>query len=206
MEKPDKRTSIILAAEQLFCEFGYEGTSTRQIAKEAGANISMINYYYGSKEGVFVEIMSQRIENFKTELTVIDQYEISQIEKLYKVIEGYAGRILANISFHRMMHRELSLSQRPELYSKLKETMSGNLKVIDKIIYDGINDGSFRNVDVRMLIASIMGTITNVVSTPSKITDGSLLDINDPKDKEILTKRLIAHLKDMVTKYLTPDK
>ena len=206
MEKPDKRNNIINAAELLFSEFGYEGTSTRQIAKEAGANISMINYYFGSKEGVFIEIMNRRIENFKVELTIIDEYKISQIEKLFKVIEGYTRRILANISFHKMMHRELSLSQRPEMYNKLKDAMSGNLHVIDKIIYDGINDGSFRSVDVRMLIASIMGTITNVATMPSKITEGSILDINIPEDKEILTQRLITHLKEMATKYLTPDK
>ncbi|MDQ7949258.1 MAG: TetR family transcriptional regulator, partial [Pedobacter sp.] len=33
MEKADKRTEILRAAEQLFAEFGYEGTSTRQISK-----------------------------------------------------------------------------------------------------------------------------------------------------------------------------
>ncbi|MGY0039491.1 hypothetical protein [Pedobacter sp. NJ-S-72] len=41
---------------------------------------------------------------------------------------------------------------------------------------------------------------------PTKITQGSILDINIPKDKEILTDRLITHLKDLVTTYLTPQK
>ncbi|RZL05297.1 MAG: TetR/AcrR family transcriptional regulator, partial [Pedobacter sp.] len=48
-EKADKRVNILEAAEKLFSELGYEGASTRQIAKEAGANMSMINYYFGSK-------------------------------------------------------------------------------------------------------------------------------------------------------------
>ena len=42
MEKIDKRANILEAAERLFTELGYEGTSTRQIAKESGANMSMI--------------------------------------------------------------------------------------------------------------------------------------------------------------------
>jgi AcrR family transcriptional regulator len=206
MEKPDKRNSILTAAEELFSELGYEGTSTRQIAKEAGANMSMISYYFGSKEGVFLEIMNRRLENFKAELTVIDEYKISQMEKLFKVIEGYARRILSNISFHKMMHRELSLAQRPEMYCKLKDAMCGNLRVIEKIIHDGVTEGSFRSVDIRMLIATIMGTITNVAITPSKVTEGSVLDITIPKDREILTQRLITHLKDLVNTYLTPEK
>jgi AcrR family transcriptional regulator len=206
MEKPDKRSSILTAAEELFSELGYEGTSTRQIAKEAGANMSMINYYFGSKEGVFLEVMNKRLENFKTELTIINEYQISPMEKLFKVIEGYTIRILANISFHKMMHRELSLAQRPEMYCKLKDAMSGNLNVIEKIIHEGIAGGSFKPIDVRMLIATIMGTITNVATMPSKITEGSILDITIPKDREILTQRLIIHLSDLVNTYLTPKQ
>jgi AcrR family transcriptional regulator len=206
MEKPDKRSSILAAAETLFSELGYEGTSTRQIAKESGANMSMINYYFGSKEGVFLEIMNRRLENFKAELTIIDEYKISQMEKLFKVIEGYTKRILANISFHKMMHRELSLAQRPEMYCKVKDAMTGNLRVIEKIIQDGIAEGSFRQIDIRMLMGSLMGTITYVATMPSKITEGSVLDINIPKDREILTERLITHLKDLVITYLTPKQ
>ncbi|MCX2478467.1 TetR family transcriptional regulator [Pedobacter sp. MC2016-15] len=206
MEKPDKRSSILAAAETLFSELGYEGTSTRQIAKESGANMSMINYYFGSKEGVFLEIMNRRLENFKAELTIIDEYKISQMEKLFKVIEGYTKRILSNISFHKMMHRELSLAQRPEMYCKVKDAMTGNLRVIEKIIQDGIAEGSFRQVDIRMLMGSLMGTITYVATMPSKITEGSVLDINIPKDREILTERLITHLKDLVITYLTPKQ
>jgi len=206
MEKPDKKSSILAAAENLFSELGYEGTSTRQIAKAAGANMSMISYYFGSKEGVFLEIMNKRIESFAAELTSINQYPISPMEKLHKVIEGYTNKILSNISFHKMMHRELSLAQRPEMYCKLKDAMSGNLQVIEKIIHEGIAKGMFRPVDVRMLIATIMGTITSVATMPSKITEGSVLDITIPKDREILTQRLITHLEDLVTTYLTPQK
>ncbi|CAM4188223.1 transcriptional regulator, TetR family [Pedobacter westerhofensis] len=206
MEKPDKRSSILAAAEVLFSELGYEGTSTRQIAKESGANMSMINYYFGSKEGVFLEIMNRRMENFKAELTIIDEYKISPMEKLFMVVEGYAQRILANCSFHKMMHRELSLAQRPEMYNKVKAAMTGNLMVIERIIHQGIADGSFRPIDIRMLMASLMGTITYVATMPSKITDGSVLDITIPKDREILTERLITHLKDLVITYLTPKQ
>jgi AcrR family transcriptional regulator len=206
MEKTDKRTSILNAAEKLFASQGFEGTSTRQIATEAGANMSMINYYFGSKEGVFMEIMSNRIQGFSLALTSIEAEDLNQLEKLMMVIEQYTRRVLDNIAFHKMMHRELSLSQRPEMYDKLKIAMSGNLMIIERIINDGISQGEFRSVDVRMVIASIMGTITNVVTSPSKVTAGSKLDIKILADREILTERLITHLKDLTKTYLTPQK
>lgn len=206
MEKPDKRTSILIAARKLFSELGYEGTSTRQIAKESGANMSMINYYFGSKEGVFIEVINDRIKGFKAELISINEDRILPLEKLIKVIEGYTKRILSDIPFHKMMHREISLAQRPEMCLKLKDAMSGNMQVIENIINNGVADETFRPVDTRMLIATIIGTISSVATMPSKITEGSILDITIPKDKEILTDRLIEHLKDLVTTYLTPQK
>lgn len=206
MIKSDKKNSILQAAEKLFAEHGYEGTSTRQIAKESGANMSMINYYFGSKEGVFTEIMSNRIKGFRLQLTSIEEEEITHADKLMLVIDQYTRRILMNIDFHKMMHRELSLSKRPEMYAQIREAISGNLNIIERIVNDGIEKGFFKPVDVRMLIASIMGTINNVATAPSKITAGAKLDINIPAEREILTERLITYLKDLITSYITPNK
>jgi len=206
IEKPDKKAAILAAAEQLFCELGFDGTSTRQIAKESGANMAMINYYFGSKEGVFQEIMEQRMKDFNTQLVTINEGKTTAFEKLTKVVESYAHRILSNIGFHRMMNRELLLSQRPDLFCKITGSMTSNLQVIENIINDGISNGSFRKVDSRMLIATIMGTISSLAISPSKITAGSKLDINIPADREILTERLLIHLKDLITTYLTPQK
>ena len=206
MEKADKRASILEAAEKLFSELGYEGASTRQIAKEAGANMAMINYYFGSKEGVFMEIMGQRVSDFKHQLKEINEMDATVMEKLLLVVERYASRILCNLTFHKMMQRELSLPQRPEMFSTIKSAMLENMLVIEGIITEGIERGTFRKVDVRMLIATVMGTISNVAISPSKITSGTSLDINVKKDRKLITERLITHLKDLVTIYLTPQK
>lgn len=205
-EKVDKRQAILDAAEKLFCETGYEGTSTRQIAKESGANMAMINYYFGSKEGVFVEIMNERIAGFASQLKIINEDKISALEKLHKLIEGYVNRIMNNTAFHKMMHRELSLTQRPEMYDKIKDAMSQNMELIDRIITGGIEDGSFKQVDVRMVIATIMGTVTNIVIAPHKILSCTSFDLNDPKDKKIIKERAITHLQDLTTVYLTSKK
>ena len=38
------------AAEELFAEKGFSGTSVRDIADAADVNVAMISYYFGSKE------------------------------------------------------------------------------------------------------------------------------------------------------------
>lgn len=204
MEKTDKKTDILNAALKLFSEFGFEGTSTRQIAKESGANMAMINYYFGSKEGVFLEIMEDKISGFKSQLDQINEEQIPAKEKLLKVVDRYATRIFSNIDFHKMMHRELSLTQRPEMFSQIRDAMTSNRLVIEKIIENGIADGSFRKIDVRMSIATIMGTISLIANQPSKVEDN--FDINDDKKREVLRKRMVSHLQDFIITNLAKSK
>lgn len=49
----ETRRRIIDAAIRLFGERGYEGASTRDIAKLAGVNAPALQYYFDNKEGVY---------------------------------------------------------------------------------------------------------------------------------------------------------
>lgn len=51
--EPDIKMRILLAAKKLFAQHGYDGTSVRQICEEAGANIALISYHFGGKDGVY---------------------------------------------------------------------------------------------------------------------------------------------------------
>jgi AcrR family transcriptional regulator len=49
-DKIDKKDHILDVAERVFSELGFDGASTRTISGEAGVNMAMLNYYFGSKE------------------------------------------------------------------------------------------------------------------------------------------------------------
>ncbi len=52
------REVLIETATRLFSIHGLEGTSTRDIAKDSGLNISLISYYFGGKEGLYKAVLS----------------------------------------------------------------------------------------------------------------------------------------------------
>lgn len=62
---------ILDAAEMLFAQLGYAGTSMREVADRAQVTQALVSYYFGSKHGLFAEtflrrgraISQQRIEN-----------------------------------------------------------------------------------------------------------------------------------------------
>lgn len=54
---------IIEVATDLFAKNGFDGTSTRDICKEAGVNISLISYYFGGKKELYEKIVEKIVSN-----------------------------------------------------------------------------------------------------------------------------------------------
>jgi AcrR family transcriptional regulator len=68
----DTHRRILQTALELFAAEGFEGTSTRTLAEKAGVNLPAIQYYFGSKEGLYravVEWITQQLESRIAPLT-----------------------------------------------------------------------------------------------------------------------------------------
>ncbi|KPF69045.1 hypothetical protein IP84_07680 [beta proteobacterium AAP99] len=51
--------AILEAATDLFARDGYTATSVRAIAQAANANLALVSYYFGSKEGLYLAVLRE---------------------------------------------------------------------------------------------------------------------------------------------------
>jgi AcrR family transcriptional regulator len=58
------REKLIQAARKCLLEIGHSATTVKEIAKSAGVNHGLVHHYFGSKENLFVEILSLEWEEF----------------------------------------------------------------------------------------------------------------------------------------------
>ena len=82
MHETDCRSKLIAASTPLFAEKGFNGVGVREIANAAGANLSMISYYFGGKEGLYAAVLSKQFATLKRviELKEIDSDPMNKFE------------------------------------------------------------------------------------------------------------------------------
>ncbi|MBW1988737.1 MAG: CerR family C-terminal domain-containing protein [Deltaproteobacteria bacterium] len=59
-DKPEAKERILDAAEKLFAEKGYRAVTVREITEAAGCNIASVNYHFGSKKGLYLQVFERR--------------------------------------------------------------------------------------------------------------------------------------------------
>ncbi|MBI3557769.1 MAG: TetR/AcrR family transcriptional regulator [Deltaproteobacteria bacterium] len=60
MKKPDRTRELLLdSAKRLFAQKGYDGTSVKELAADAGVNISLVSYHFKGKEGLYRTCLQQ---------------------------------------------------------------------------------------------------------------------------------------------------
>ncbi|MFF5523087.1 TetR/AcrR family transcriptional regulator [Streptomyces coeruleorubidus] len=69
---PPTRESIVSAARVLFLERGYRRTTVRAVAGAAGVDPALIAYHFGSKKGLFADVMQFQCANALTVDDVLD--------------------------------------------------------------------------------------------------------------------------------------
>lgn len=199
-----KRETIIESAIKLFSDKGFEGTSVRQIAADAGVNVAMINYYFESKEKLFESVVEHRTSFLKGIFAeLVNNKDLSPIEKIDIIIDQTIERKFSNSHFHHLLHRELSLDHRPQLRDAISNILLRNIDSVKTIIKNGIKDGAFQPVDIELTITTMLGTIHYLLTSDTMCRKilGKKEGFTAFENKQ-LKKRLSEHTKQLMRSHL----
>ena len=153
------RDNILRAATKVFARYGYEGGSVEKISKAAKSFDRMIYYYFGSKEGLFIEVLEatyQRMNDAESQLQLDVDTPVEALQEVIRFVVGYYRKnpdfvtLLNTENLHKGKH--ISKSMRAREYS------SPAIEVIRRVLESGQTQGVFRHDilarDVYLLIAA----------------------------------------------------
>jgi AcrR family transcriptional regulator len=202
----EKQIQIMEAAEGLFAEKGFDGTSVRDIAEEAGVNGAMISYYFGSKEKLMESLFQYRGQYITLHLeNMLQNRDMSSLQKAYGVIDSYMERIMKLQCFHKIMSREQMANVKGATTKLIHELKRRNQELIQQLISEGQKRGEFKkNIDVPLLMATLIGTTAHIVTTQHYYKKlNNLEGMSDEEFEKHIKKKLSNHLKSIFKAVLT---
>ena len=208
MEYTEKQIQIIDAAEKLFACQGFDGTSVRDIAQEAGINVAMISYYFGSKEKLMEALFEKRTVNARLRMeNLLNDKDMTALQKINLLIDEYVEKIMTQQEFHKIMMKELMLENNTITARLLHELKKRNLECIKTIIEDGQKTGGFKkNVDIVLMVCTMIGTATNLIASQKFYREVYDMEaLTDEEFQKYLKKKLSHHLKSMFKATLTHE-
>ena len=141
------------AAHKLFTQKGYNAVKTRDIAKEAGINLALLNYYFRSKEKLFEIITKENFEQFMQNISeIINDKKTGIWQKIDLLVTNYIDMLSKNpdMPFFVLSHSKQD-PQRMKIREKFMESYF--MKQVQK----AVKSGEISPVDPPNLMFNIMG-------------------------------------------------
>ena len=143
------RDSILHAAIKVFARDGYDGGRIEQISKAARSYDRMIYYYFGSKEGLFVEVLEEIYRRFNEAEAGLELDLDEPVAALKSVIHFVWTYYQAHPEFITLLNTE-NLHKGRHISRSLRATeySSPAVGLIDSVLASGVRKGVFRG-DLR---------------------------------------------------------
>lgn len=197
------RKKIINSAIVLFANKGFDSTSTREICKHAGVNLSLIPYYFENKEGLYINIIESIINYglafLKEDLDKVNNLssmDMDQKIELYRsILEKYVDFLYSeNVpsSFVVLMVKEqtVSHSKFSEIYSqKINILYSALRKTLASILGKKESDKS-----ITFEVSSIIGQILGYKLMDKATLDSLRQDFYTKEDNKRIVKIVLSYV------------
>lgn len=149
---------LLNAAKVCFLEVDYHQVSTRRIAEVAQVNVSMIRYYFGSKEGLYEEMIRHTLNPL---LEVLDGQMLTSLDGFTSYLRLYYQTMLAAPEFPILILKVLALKHGPGrrfVQQLLERGRTSGAKRVEALQQSGLTGPAIDPDILRMAFVSLAMT------------------------------------------------
>ena len=171
MRKPkapeENRARIVRAAIDEFAARGFDGASMDAIAARTRTTRALINYYFGSKEQLYIAVLERVYAGIREAEAALDLDHLAPIDGIRRIVEFTFDYYLEHEGFVRLVVAENQAKGRHLKKSEAMRTLNRPIiERLSRVIARGQAEGCFRPdadpVEIHMAIAALgMFNVTN---------------------------------------------
>jgi len=190
---PDTWERILDAAETLFARQGYSGTSTRQIATEAGISIQTLQYHCGGKKNLYKTVLERTVvpvtdlvNRYVRKMVEQDLTDVRVLEEsVARIIDELFDLLQAHPNYAPLFYRQW-LVQEPDLRSFEWENLTPVLRQWSKEVEAQLDEERLRDTNLFLLFMSLSWMYWGLYVQPAFIAGHMGINPNSPEFLMIL--------------------
>lgn len=197
-EKTDAREKLILEARRLFTLHPYEKVSTRLLSENAGVNMAMIRYYFGSKDGLFETMLRETLAPMKKHISSIVEHgcdnscesDKSSSSDFTGIMKTYYSMMVKNPDFPRLVARIMMMDEGAVQRQMMEKVFMEIAMPAQKLIFQSMQNNGVIRDDLDPMLCKV--SYISLMVFPF-IAPPQLLKIHDVTLDEDFLARLLEH-------------
>lgn len=153
-----KRQEFVQESLKLIHQKGFKATTIRDIAETMDCDVANVYNYIDSKQGLLESHLFQINELFHFKVDEITSSSYSPIDKIKKLVSIYVEMTMTKPFESSLLVNEWRNLKEPKLSEFIKGRNSFERKV-KKIIIEGIEDCSLRDVDPELATFTLLSSV-----------------------------------------------
>ena len=183
LNKIEKQTSLLDAAERLFADKGFENTAIDEVAKEAGFTKRTLYQYFESKEDLFYAVVLKGARKLLLMYEEAMSRGNNTLEKIRYGNQAYLQFYFDNLKMFRLLNYRPANRNNSEssLYFKELEVMDSiRMKYYVELVAEGKADGSINpNLDTTKAVFFAFFSPYSLLYTISSMSMWEKLDLEE---------------------------
>jgi AcrR family transcriptional regulator len=156
-ENPAVRERLLLEALRLFTSRGYAATTVREIVESAGVTKPVLYYYFGSKEGLYLEIMEGISRTFELRINELQLLSGSVRARLLHFFAGIFRGAHENLAAVKLAYSIYFGPPQGAPFIDFNQFFDRTLEIVGNLIAEGIERGEILPVDRKTLTWALVG-------------------------------------------------
>jgi len=151
------RTRLVAAAIGLFARKGYAATTVREIVEAAGVTKPVLYYYFGSKEGIFHEVMREALVEFEATIAAALAAPGGARDRIGRFLDGVFTLVLEHLDVMRVIDSFYYGPPQGAPAFDFEVIHTRFMDTLTALVREGMEAGEFRRGDAEDVAWSIVG-------------------------------------------------
>jgi TetR/AcrR family transcriptional regulator, cholesterol catabolism regulator len=158
----ERRREVVDVSARLFAERGYRNTSIDDLVEATGLQRGGLYHYIDSKQHLLLLTHEELIEPLLARAEEISASGVPPAERLRELLRAWVAHVASHRDHMIVFNEERRLIEADPAWREVRKARERFERLLDDVLTDGVDDGSFRIDDVDVARMSILGIVNHM--------------------------------------------